>query len=168
MTPVHPGDDGVDALLDRAEVMLSLVEQPDSTSDLLAYAVAASNIALARTVRAQGTTGTPVNPTKPRKQGLIARYPNLALPAPYPVASNHLSSRARTELITVGGSWAQVVEAVRHLVRHEGFDPNKKISAIKSLRQIMHDYFDVYLSLFIAKEIVDHCTSHPGWWDSNV
>lgn len=52
MTPVHPGDDGVDALLDRAEVMLSLVEQPDSTSDLLAYAVAASNIALARTVRA--------------------------------------------------------------------------------------------------------------------
>lgn len=163
MTPIHPEDDGVDGLLDQAEVMLSLAERPESTSDRLAYALAASNIALVRTLRAQYPISTPTN-----RAGLVELYPELAVPMPYPLPEKHISTSARKKLVEDGVEWPRLVEAVRHLVRTVGIDPNKRVIAIKNLRQIVYDHFRVTLSLIAAKEIIDHCVSRPGWWDSPV
>lgn len=165
MSDVHSGD-GVDALLDRAEVMLSLVEHPESTSDRLAYAVAASNIALTRTMRGRsGAAEDHSPPSRGLPSGHFLLSPSLQLPSQYPKEHNHLPHSTRMELGQLGIHWNYTVEIVRYVMRRPDFHPEKKIMTIKNLRQAFSDA-GWSVGLKIAKDIVDYSASNHGWWDS--
>lgn len=134
--PSGPGDE-VGALLDQAEVYLSLAGEPETRTEMLIHAQTAAMIGL---LKALGTE-------RPAADAMV----RLSNPVP-----NHVRTIASESGIEV----TSLALAMREVVRLDPMWETKRIAAIKRLRPIAG------LSLKQAKDIIDISIDvSPGWWN---